>query len=140
MGRGRIGLAALFSWEPAQVYDARRKQPRPLSESVPRRAWERDHLFLSATIRKEAEKDGPAATVRVRNLSAIGLMADYTDVAAPGDPVVVTVRGIGSVAGMVNWVRCGRIGIIFDVEVDPKMARKPVRKMPPPPPQKQRPL
>ena len=139
MKRGRTRVGRAFSREPAQVYDARRKQPRPLSESVPRRAWQRDHLFLAATIRKEAEKDGREATVRVRNLSAIGLMADYTDVVAPGDPVIVTVRGIGSVAGMVNWVRRGRIGITFDVEVDPKMARKPVRKAPPPLP-KPRPL
>lgn len=121
------------------MYDARRKQPRPLSESAPRRAWSRDHLFLSACIRKEADKEGRSATVRVRNLSAIGLMADYTDVAAPGDAVVVTVRGIGSVAGMVSWVRRGRIGVTFDVEVDPKMARKPVRKAAAPP-ARQRPL
>lgn len=113
------------------MYDARRKTPRPLSESIPRRVWQRDHLFLSATIRKD-EGEGKPATVRVRNLSPIGLMADYTDVAAPGDAVVVSVRGIGSVAGMVSWVRRGRIGITFDAEVDPKMARKPVKKAPPP--------
>ena len=121
------------------MYDARRTKPRPLSESVPRRALSRDHLFLSASIRKENDEDGRSATVRLLNLSAIGLMADYTDVAAPGDAVVVTVRGIGSVAGMVSWVRRGRIGVTFDVEVDPKMARRPVKKPTPPLP-KQRPL
>ena len=114
------------------MFDARRRKPRPASESIPRRALSRDHLFLSASIRKEGDPDAISASVRVRNLSAVGLMADFTDVAAPGDAVIVTVRGIGSVAGMVSWVRRGRIGITFDVEVDPKMARKPVKKPPPP--------
>lgn len=109
------------------MFDARRKNPRPLSESKPRRSWSRDSLFLSAHIRKDVPGSDSAA-VRVRNLSAIGLMADFTDVAAPGDAVVVTVRGIGSVAGMVSWVRRGRIGVTFDAEIDPKMARRPVLK------------
>ena len=110
------------------MFDARRKQPRPITESIPRRAGNRDHLFLTASIRRDSEPGRAAASVRVRNLSAIGLMADFTDFAAPGDAVVVTVRGIGSVAGMVSWARRGRIGITFDVEVDPKKARKPVKK------------
>ena len=53
-------------------------------------------------------------------------MADYTDMAAEGDPVTVTVRGIGTVAGKVAWLRRGRIGIAFDAEVDPMAARNPV--------------
>lgn len=89
-----------------------------------RRNSGRDSLFLSAVIRRAGEAE--PEPVRVRNLSAIGLMADYKEVASEGDAVTVTVRGIGSVAGKVAWVRRGRIGVSFDVEVDPLAARKPV--------------
>jgi hypothetical protein len=103
----------------------------PLREAaVPqrgRRAASRDSLFLSATIRRESDAQEDLVPVRVRNLSAVGLMADYSDIADPGDPVVVTVRGIGAVKGKVAWIKRGRIGIEFDVEVDPKLARKPVK-------------
>ena len=92
--------------------------------SAGRRSAGRDSLFLSAVIHRQGEEE--PAPVRVRNLSAVGLMADYTDLAREGEPVTVTVRGIGSVAGKVAWVRRGRIGIAFDVEVDPVAARKPV--------------
>jgi hypothetical protein len=91
-----------------------------------RRSRKRDSLFLSATISRTG--DGPGdrreIPVRVRNLSAIGLMADYAEPAAIGERVIVAVRGIGRVAGTVAWLRRGRIGITFDVEVDPMQARK----------------
>lgn len=93
----------------------------------PRRRASRDSLFLSATIRRQGDSEAELVPVRVRNLSAIGMMADYEDVAEPDDPVVVTVRGIGSVKGKVAWVKRGRIGIAFDVEVDPLLARRPVK-------------
>lgn len=91
-----------------------------------RRTSNRDSLFLSATIRRVDDSRAEPISARVRNLSAIGLMADYHDVAVPGEPVIVTVRGIGSVAGKVAWTKKGRIGVNFDVEVDPLMARMPV--------------
>jgi hypothetical protein len=91
-----------------------------------RRSKGRDSLFLMATIRKASEPDGEGISVRVRNLSEVGLMADYLDSAEPGEAVSVEVRGIGNVAGMVAWVEDRRIGITFDVEVDPMLARKPV--------------
>ncbi|WP_243444822.1 PilZ domain-containing protein [Sphingosinicella humi] len=90
-----------------------------------RRTSPRDSLFLSATIRRPEDTAEPVP-VRVRNLSAIGVMADFNDVASPGEVVVVTVRGIGSVAGKVAWIKRGRIGINFDVEIDPLKARRPV--------------
>ena len=99
--------------------------PADKASSGSRRTRNRDSLFLSATISKPGAVTEPAP-VRVRNLSAIGLMADYLDLANEGDPVIVTLRGIGSVPGKVAWVKRGRIGINFDVEVDPMMARKPV--------------
>lgn len=92
-----------------------------------RRSSARDSLFLAATIRRAGADERNIEPARVRNLSAVGVMVDYVEVAAPGEAVIVTVRGIGSVPGKVAWVRQGRIGIAFDMEVDPKLARKPVK-------------
>lgn len=102
--------------------------PNGMAARRGRRTFTRDSLFLSAKIRRGGQNDSEVADLRVRNLSAVGLMADYRDVATPGEPVVVTVRGIGTVAGKVAWVKRGRIGIIFDSEVDPLKARRPVGK------------
>lgn len=99
-----------------------------ISKAETRRTFSRDSLFLSATICRKGESAATLAPVRVRNLSAVGLMADYSDAAQPGDPVVVSVRGIGSISGKVAWIKRGRIGITFDTEVDPMKARKPVGK------------
>jgi hypothetical protein len=92
---------------------------------VPRRA-NRDSLFLCATIRRRSDPEGDLPPVRLRNLSAVGLMADYDDVVDIGDPVVITCRGIGSVSGRVAWVKRGQIGVAFDYEVDPIKARRSV--------------
>lgn len=91
-----------------------------------RRRASRDSLFLCATIRRRSDPAGDLAPVRIRNLSAVGLMADYDDVVDIGEPVVVTCRGIGSVAGKVAWIKRGQVGIAFDHEVDPLKARRPV--------------
>ncbi len=95
-------------------------------ENKGRRVSARDSLFLAATIRRNSDGDEELVPVRVRNLSAVGLMADYERDAEPGEPVAVTLRGIGKVPGMVAWVRNGRIGIAFDEDVDPMLARRPV--------------
>jgi hypothetical protein len=91
-----------------------------------RRSSNRDSLFLSATIRRQGEAAEGQISARVRNLSAVGVMVDYLEEATPGEPVLVTVRGIGTVSGKVAWVKQDRIGIAFDDEVDPKLARKPI--------------
>ncbi|PKP91806.1 MAG: PilZ domain-containing protein [Alphaproteobacteria bacterium HGW-Alphaproteobacteria-16] len=83
----------------------------------------RDSLFLSAQLRVDG---GPETTVRVRNLSAGGLMAEYAATAVSGAPVRVDVRGVGWVSGRIAWSAEGRIGIAFDRDIDPKLARKPV--------------
>lgn len=82
----------------------------------------RDSLLLTATLRTEAG----ASNVRVRNLSAGGLMAEYGIALSQGTPVEIDVRGIGWVSGKVAWATDGRLGIAFDSPIDPKLARKPV--------------
>ncbi len=93
-------------------------------ESAGRRALARDSLFLLASIHLDGRPEDAAEDGRIRNLSAVGLMADYQGIAESGDRVTVTVRGLGVVPGMVAWVRDGRIGIVFDELVDPLAARK----------------
>jgi hypothetical protein len=82
----------------------------------------RDSLFLAATLRIEKVE----VPVRVRNLSAGGLMAEYSDPVDSGTPVEINVRGVGWTRGHIAWSAEGRIGIAFDRPIDPLLARKPV--------------
>lgn len=84
----------------------------------------RDSLFLTATLRIA----GDEAQVRVRNLSAGGLMAEYARPVSLGEPLTIEVRGVGWVEGRIAWATDGRIGIAFSQPIDPKLARKPVGK------------
>lgn len=87
----------------------------------------RDSLFLAARL---TVSGFPAEQVRVRNLSAGGLMAEYPSPIASGASVVVELRGIGEVRGRIAWATDGRIGIAFDTPIDPMLARKPIGKRP----------
>ena len=84
----------------------------------------RDSLFLLAGIRI----DGSDAEhrVKVRNLSAGGMMAEGDMKVTRGQLVVVELRNIGEVQGSVAWKQDNRFGIAFLEEIDPKLARAPV--------------
>lgn len=84
----------------------------------------RDSLFLVATLRRMS--DDSERTVRVRNLSAGGMMADCAEDFGRGEPVTITMRGVGEVMGQVAWRSVDKIGVAFDTQIDPKRARKPV--------------
>jgi hypothetical protein len=84
----------------------------------------RDSLFLMADFRVAGTSD--VTQVRVRNLSAGGLMAELSSGLEIGLEVDFDVRGIGWVPGKVAWSAAGRVGIAFDRQIDPMMARKPV--------------
>jgi len=84
----------------------------------------RDSLFLMADMRVPNSTD--VIQVRVRNLSAGGLMAEFPSGLDQGTEVEFDVRGIGCVPGRVAWSAAGRIGVAFDRQIDPMMARKPV--------------
>ena len=90
------------------------------------RTNQRDSLFLLTSL---CAPDGHFRTkVRVRNLSATGLMADCPIPIAKGEAVLLDLRGIGPVAGSVIWVQGERLGVLFDQAVDPQHAREPVRR------------
>ncbi|WP_353205566.1 PilZ domain-containing protein [Sphingomonas sp.] len=95
-----------------------------LEDGAHNRQVARDSLFLMADLRVFGEKD--ARPVRVRNLSQGGLMAEFPDGLAQGLRVEFDVRGIGWVSGQIAWSAAGRIGVAFDRQIDPMLARKPV--------------
>ena len=87
----------------------------------------RDSLFVMAGLRlpgREREH-----RVKVRNLSAGGLMAESDLRVAIGTAVEIEVRNLGWVPGVVAWVQDNRFGIAFADEIDPLAARA----TPPPP-------
>jgi hypothetical protein len=91
------------------------------------RSGSRDSLLLTAQFRVG---DNPIENVRVRNLSSGGLMAEYAQPVLSKTPVAVEVRGVGWVSGRIAWAAEGRVGVAFDQEIDPMLARKPVGKGP----------
>lgn len=99
----------------------------PISKEDPasvKRGMDRDSLFLKAILRFSSSKD--ENEVRVRNLSAGGLMAEAPLQVARGERVEINLRSIGWITGHVAWVTDGRVGIAFDHPINPKDARKPV--------------
>lgn len=81
----------------------------------------RDSLFLMAQV--EVEGDGASRHVKVRNLSAGGMMAEGDAPVMRGSRLIVNLRNVGSVPGSVAWTQDARFGIAFDIEIDPKLAR-----------------
>lgn len=82
----------------------------------------RNSLFLLATChmpRRHGEQ-----RVKVRNLSATGLMAEGALVPVVGEPVIIDLRAIGRVDGIVAWVREPRFGVAFADAIDPALARQ----------------
>ena len=86
----------------------------------------RDSLFLLAQVRVEGRTQ--AGRVKVRNLSAGGMMAEgeVQDEVVRGARVEVELRNLGWIAGSVAWVQGNRFGIAFVDEIDPRLARAPV--------------
>lgn len=84
----------------------------------------RDSLFVMAEMRI----DGVAGEhrVRVRNLSAGGLMAEGMQGLQRGQVAWVNIRNLGWVEGSVAWVQENRCGIAFREEIDPLVVRAPM--------------
>jgi hypothetical protein len=81
-------------------------------------------LLLAAQFRIVGQSQ--ATPVRIRNLSAGGLMAELADPLPIGIAVEIEVRGLGWIPARIAWVAAGRIGVAFDHPIDPLAARKPV--------------
>jgi hypothetical protein len=92
----------------------------------------RDSMLLQAPLRRVNSPVHHPVTLRIRNLSAGGMMAECSEPLAAGEPVVMDLRGIGEVPGRVAWCHDGRVGISFDTPIDPRLTRKPVATPKPP--------
>ena len=100
--------------------------PRSVDEEVAAlsRGADRDSLFLQAGLILPGHAD--PVTVRVRNLSPGGMLAEANVKVAQGAAVEVDLRNVGPVAGRVIWVGEGKFGIAFDRQVDPQAVRRQV--------------
>ena len=91
--------------------------------NVDTRQVNRDSLFLLAQVRVAGHDQ--THRVKVRNLSAGGMMAEGEVRVMRGAPVQVELRNIGWVDGSVAWKQDNRFGIAFADEIDPRLARAP---------------
>jgi prepilin-type processing-associated H-X9-DG protein len=89
--------------------------------NVETRHVNRDSLFLLAQLRVAGQDD--LYRVKVRNLSAGGMMAEGAVPVQRGQQVAVELRNIGWVDGSVAWKQDDRFGIAFLDEIDPAHAR-----------------
>jgi PilZ domain len=81
----------------------------------------RDSLFLMAEMRLDG--DEADHRIKVRNLSAGGMMGEGAVRVMRGAIVAVNIRNIGWIEGSVAWVQDSRFGVAFCDEIDPRIAR-----------------
>lgn len=93
------------------------------------RSETRESMFLLATVRRPRGVD---VSIKVRNLSPGGMMAECPGGFVRGEPVEVELRGIGMVPGKVAWTASGRIGVQFNGTIDHRRARTPIGMAPKP--------
>ena len=91
--------------------------------NVETRQVNRDSLFLLAQVRVDGQET--VSRVKVRNLSAGGMMAEGDSKVVRGSLVAVELRNIGWVEGSVAWKQDNRFGIAFVDEIDPAVVRAP---------------
>lgn len=84
----------------------------------------RDSLFLMADLRVDGLEG--EHRIKVRNLSAGGMMGEGPVRVLRGAVVEVNIRNVGWVEGSIAWVQSNRFGVAFRDEIDPKVARAPV--------------
>ncbi len=102
---------------------------RPSAADTPdadtKRAQSRDSLFLTARLRL-AGQQADFTDVRVRNLSAGGMMVELAEPTDMNTVVELEMRGLGMMRGRIAWYAEGRAGIALDKPIDPQKVRKPV--------------
>lgn len=96
--------------------------------AVDTRHINRDSLFLMAQLSVAGQAE--LKRIKVRNLSAGGMMAEGDIEVERGARVTVELRNIGKIKGNVAWVEANRFGVAFEQEIDPKLARAPLEHNP----------
>lgn len=84
----------------------------------------RDSLFVMADLRLDGSEE--EHRIRVRNLSAGGMMGEGTVHVFRGAVIEINIRNIGWVEGSIAWVQDSRFGVAFREDIDPKVARAPL--------------
>lgn len=84
----------------------------------------RDSLVVEVDLRLGDENHDH--TVRMRNLSPRGMMAEGDVKAARGMAVWVNLHGLGWTEGTVAWVQDNRFGVAFRDEIDPHAVQMPL--------------
>lgn len=102
------------------------REPISVDEEVAAlsRGADRDSLFLQAGLILPGQAD--PVIVRVRNLSAGGMLAEAKIRIEQGAAVEIELRNVGRVPGRVIWAGEGKFGIAFDRPVDPQAVRRQV--------------
>jgi hypothetical protein len=103
---------------------------RTADQAAHSRQSPRDSLFLLATCHLPQRHE--EQRIKVRNLSATGLMAEGPVQAVVGEPVSIDLRNVGRVDGIVAWVQATRFGVAFADAIDPVLVRQPASFTPAP--------
>lgn len=100
--------------------------PGSLDEEVAAlsRGADRDSLFMQAQV--IIAGSAQPISVRVRNLSAGGMLAESALSVQQGATVEVELRNVGPVPGRIVWTGEGKFGIAFDRAVNPQAVRRQV--------------
>ena len=85
------------------------------------RTSRRDRILLLARLRIEGEVE--VYDVRIRDLSAGGLRAQYVGSPLDKARVAIEIRNLGWVEGIIAWHKAGFIGVRFNRSIDPEKAR-----------------
>ena len=81
----------------------------------------RDSMFMVAKL--QTGTNAEPFDVRIRNLSATGMMVQSPMPIEAGTSVTVALRNLADIAGVVAWCEGERIGIAFDEDIDPLQVR-----------------
>lgn len=81
----------------------------------------RDRILLLARLRVEGEAEIYA--VRIRDLSAGGMRAQFSGRSLDQSKVAIEIRNLGWVEGRVAWQGADMIGVRFAEPIDPEKAR-----------------
>jgi hypothetical protein len=102
--------------------------PKSTNAAEAHRIAKRDSLFLGAAVRVNGEAS--SFDVRVRNLSAGGLLAEAKRCPPTDSRITIDLRNIGEVPARIMWSEKGKFGVAFDAAIDPQAVRMPVGKGP----------
>ena len=101
--------------------DSSRQGRSPLLTANDHRASRRNQILLLAQMRVDGES--VCFGIRIRDLSAGGLRAQFAECRLSDARIAVEIRNIGWVKGSVVWQDGAQIGIRFDTPIDPDRAR-----------------